>query len=129
MNYLVAQADIVFGNKDEFEVLAKYNQKNTVIEYIYSMSENLEGHNKIIVITGGNQPIEVYTLELNEPFKWETLDVRVVKKQDVVDTTGAGDAFVAGFFYAFLKNDPIKDCANFGMEVAVRKLKKIGAHL
>lgn len=93
------------------------------------MNESLDGHNKIIVITDGNQPIEIYTLVLNEPFKWETLDVRVVKKQDVIDTTGAGDAFVAGFFHAFLQQNPIKDCAHFGMEIALRKLKNIGAHL
>ncbi len=91
VNYLVAQADIVFGNKDEFEVLAKCNQINTVIEFIYSMNENLDGRNKIIVITDGNQPIEIYTLNSNEPFKWETLDVRVVKQQDVVDTTGESE--------------------------------------
>lgn len=129
INFLVSEADIVFGNKDEFELLAKLNQTNTVIEYIYKMNENLEGHNKIIVITDGNQPIEIYTLNLNEPFKWETLDVRVVSKQDVIDTTGAGDAFVAGFFHAFFREDTIKECANFGMEVAVKKLKNIGAHL
>lgn len=129
VNYLVGQADIVFGNKDEFEILARCNQINTVIELICSMNENLEGRNKIIVITDGNQPIEIYTLICNEPFKWETLDVRMVKQQDVVDTTGAGDAFVAGFFHAFLRHEPIKDCANFGMEVAVKKLKNVGAHL
>lgn len=129
VNYLVAQADIVFGNKDEFEVLAKGNQINTVIEFIYSMNESLNGRNKIIVITDGNQPIEIYTLTSNEPFKWETIDVRVVKKQDVVDTTGAGDAFVAGFFDAFLKQESITNCARFGMEIAVKKLKNVGAHL
>lgn len=129
INFLVEQADIVFGNKDEFEVLAKCNQINTVIEFIYSMNENLNGRNKIVVITDGNQPIEIYTLASNEPFKWETLDVRVVKQQDVVDTTGAGDAFVAGFFDAFLRRETIKDCVSFGMDVAVRKLKNVGAHL
>lgn len=129
VNYLVAQADIVFGNKDEFEVLAKCNQINNVIEFICSMNESLDGRNKIIVITDGNQPIEIYTLVVNKPFKWETLDVRVVKKQDVIDTTGAGDAFVAGFFHAFLRQERIIDCANFGMEVAVKKLKNVGAHL
>lgn len=89
VNYLVAEADIVFGNKDEFEVLAQCNQINTVIEFIYSMNDNLDGRSKIVVITDGNQPIEIYTLISNEPFKWETLDVRVVKQQDVIDTTGA----------------------------------------
>lgn len=129
VNYLVAKADIVFGNKDEFEVLAKCNQIHTLIECICTISERLDGGNKIIVITDGNQPIEIYTLTANEPFKWETLDVRVAKKEDVIDTTGAGDAFVAGFFHAFLRREPIKDCANFGMEVAVKKLKNVGAHL
>ncbi|XP_037044250.1 adenosine kinase [Bradysia coprophila] len=131
VNFLVEQADIVFGNKDEFEVLAKCNQINTVIEFVYSMSENLSANarNKIIVITDGNQPIEIYTLILNESFKWETLDVRVVKQQDVIDTTGAGDAFVAGFFHAHLRQDAIKDCVEFGMEIAVRKLKNVGAQL
>ncbi|KAG4072768.1 hypothetical protein HA402_005245 [Bradysia odoriphaga] len=131
VNFLVEQADIVFGNKDEFEVLAKCNQINTVIEFVYSMSESLNANarNKIIVITDGNQPIEIYTLVMNESFKWETLDVRVVKQQDVIDTTGAGDAFVAGFFHAYLRQDAIKDCVKFGMEVAVNKLKNVGAQL
>lgn len=130
VNFLVEQADIVFGNKDEFEVLAKCNQINTVIEFIYSMNENLNGgRKKVIVITDGKQPIEIYSLTSNESFKWETLDVRVVKQQDVVDTTGAGDAFVAGFFHAFLRQETIRDCVNFGMDVAVRKLKNVGAHL
>jgi len=129
LNYLIAQAEIVFGNKDEFEVLAKCSQRNSVIEYMYSVSESMQGHKKIIVITDGNQPIEIYTLTLNEPFKWETLDVRVISKQDVNDTTGAGDAFVAGFFHTFFQQDVIRNCVHFGMEVALKKLKNIGAHL
>lgn len=129
VNYLVSQSDIIFGNKDEFEVLANCNQNNTVIELICSINENLKRRDKIFVVTNGNQPIEIYTLTVNKPFKWETLDVRVLSKQDVIDTTGAGDSFVAGFFNAFLEQESIKDSVNSGVEIAVKTLKNIGANL
>ena len=45
----------------------------------------------------------------------------------VVDTTGAGDAFCAGFLYALIKGKDIYACAKLGNFVASRCITQIGA--
>jgi ribokinase len=46
---------------------------------------------------------------------------------DVIDTTGAGDAFAAGFLYGHLKGKPLKRCAEYGNWLASRCITKLGA--
>lgn len=46
---------------------------------------------------------------------------------DVVDTTGAGDAFCAGFISGLLNEENLFDCAKIGNFVASRKVMKLGA--
>ncbi len=45
---------------------------------------------------------------------------------EVVDATGAGDAFWAGFLHAWLRDAPPPDCAATGARVAARKLSQAG---
>ncbi|MDW8048451.1 MAG: carbohydrate kinase family protein [Nitrososphaerota archaeon] len=48
-------------------------------------------------------------------------------KVQVVDTTGAGDAFCAGFLYGLVKKKTLKECGLLGNFVASRVLTKMGA--
>lgn len=45
----------------------------------------------------------------------------------VVDTTGAGDAFCAGFLYGLIKGKALLDCGRIGNFVASRCVMKVGA--
>lgn len=45
----------------------------------------------------------------------------------VVDTTGAGDAFNAGFIYGFLKGRDLETCAKYGNYVAAKCIEEFGA--
>lgn len=45
----------------------------------------------------------------------------------VVDTTGAGDAFCAGFLYGLVKSKSLEQCGRLGNFVASRCIEKIGA--
>ncbi|MCS7121723.1 MAG: carbohydrate kinase family protein [Archaeoglobaceae archaeon] len=45
----------------------------------------------------------------------------------VVDTTGAGDAFNAGFIYGFLKGKNLETCAKYGNYVAAKCIEEFGA--
>ncbi len=44
----------------------------------------------------------------------------------IVDATGAGDAFWAGFLVALLDGNPLERCAYFAREVVGRKLTRVG---
>ncbi len=48
-------------------------------------------------------------------------------KVNVVDTTGAGDAFCAGFIYGLLNGKPLKECGKIGNFVASKVLTEMGA--
>ena len=45
----------------------------------------------------------------------------------VVDTTGAGDMFAAGFLYKLLKGNKPLDSASFGCKVAAIIIQQYGA--
>jgi sugar/nucleoside kinase (ribokinase family) len=48
-------------------------------------------------------------------------------RTEVVDTTGAGDSFVAGFLASLLRGRDLEACAMFGCAVAALNIRKIGA--
>jgi len=48
-------------------------------------------------------------------------------KVNVVDTTGAGDAFCAGFLYGLIKGRDLYECGKLGNFVAARCVSKMGA--
>lgn len=48
-------------------------------------------------------------------------------KVKVVDTTGAGDAFCAGFLYGLIKNKDLYECGRLGNSVASRCIEKVSA--
>jgi len=48
-------------------------------------------------------------------------------KVEAVDTTGAGDAFCAGFLYGLIKQKDLYECGKLGNFVASRCISKMGA--
>ena len=48
-------------------------------------------------------------------------------KVKAVDTTGAGDAWNAGFLYGLIKNKSLWECGKLGNFVASRCITKMGA--
>jgi fructokinase len=47
--------------------------------------------------------------------------------KDIIDTTGAGDAFTSGFLAAYIHNEPIENAMRQGAEYASEILGRIGA--
>ena len=96
-------AAAVFGNDYEFSMLSKrldWNEK-----------EMLE-HTKTLIITLGEKGTRIVTHE------GETT-VAAVPAKAVVDPTGAGDSYRAGFMKGFLAGLPPETCAKIGSAVAV----------
>lgn len=60
-------------------------------------------------------------------------DVNIVqaasKVEKVVDTTGAGDAYCAGFLFGWANNRPLEECAKLGTYCATMVIQQLGARI
>jgi fructokinase len=59
----------------------------------------------------------------------EIINCNSIKVDKVLDLTGAGDLFAAGFLKEYLDNSNIKKCLETGSVLASKIIQKIGARL
>jgi sugar/nucleoside kinase (ribokinase family) len=107
--------NILIGNENEINELM---QKNNLLD---SMNE-LKNINKLIIITRSeNGSVAVLNNEIT--------NCESVKVEKVLDLTGAGDLFAAGFFKEYLDKSNIKKCLQTGSKLAAKIIQKVGARL
>jgi fructokinase len=112
---LIDDLNILIGNEREINELMKSNNLLNSINEIKKI-------NKLIIITrseNGSMAI------LNN----EIINCESLKVKKILDLTGAGDLFAAGFFREYLENSNIKKCLQTGSELATKIIQKIGARL
>ncbi len=88
-------------------------------EYVEGAEKLLELGVKVVAVKLGGKGC--YVTDGKESHHVEAFKVMIV------DTTGAGDAFCAGFLYGLLNNKSLKECAKLGNFVASRCIMKMGA--
>ena len=107
--------NILIGNENEINELM---QKNNLLD---SMNE-LKNINKLIIITRSeNGSVAILNNEI--------INCESVKVEKVLDLTGAGDLFAAGFLKEYLDKSNIKKCLQTGSKLAAQVVQKIGARL
>jgi fructokinase len=107
--------NILIGNENEINELM---QKNNLLD---SMNE-LKNINKLIIITRSeNGSVAVLNNEIT--------NCESIKVEKVLDLTGAGDLFAAGFFKEYLDKSNIKKCLQTGSNLAAKIIQKVGARL
>jgi len=107
--------NILIGNENEINELM---QKNNLLD---SMNE-LKNINKLIIITRSeNGSVAVLNNEIT--------NCESVKVEKVLDLTGAGDLFAAGFLKEYLDKSNIKKCLQKGSNLAAKIIQKVGARL
>jgi ribokinase len=79
----------------------------------------------------GSEGVEIVAVKLGKKgcFVTNREEKHLLKpcKAEAVDTTGAGDAWNAGFLYGLLKNRNLRECGRLGNLVASRCIGQIGA--
>ena len=107
--------NILIGNENEINELM---QKNNLLD---SMNE-LKNINKLIIITRSeNGSVAVLNNEIT--------NCESIKVEKVLDLTGAGDLFAAGFLKEYLDKSNIKKCLQTGSNLAAKIIQKVGARL
>jgi fructokinase len=107
--------DILIGNENEINELA--NKKN-----LLDSVNQLKQLNKLIVITRSEKGS--VAIKNNE-----IINCNSIKTDKVLDLTGAGDLFAAGFLKEYLDNSDIKKCLETGSILASKIIQRIGARL
>jgi len=50
-----------------------------------------------------------------------------IREVSVIDTLGAGDAFIAGYIHGLLRNESVQSCLERGRDLSARVLQRLGA--
>lgn len=80
----------------------------------------------VILVHRGAQPTDVL---IQQGTSMEARPIPVVPVGDVVDSDGAGDAFLAGFTFHWLRGAGIHHAVELAHEVAARQLQHVGPSL
>ena len=115
LNLFKNKLNITFSN--EQEIFSLLDTKN--FDEVVSFAKEL---GKLIVITRG----EKGSIAIN---KNEVVECDIQKNLKIVDLTGAGDLFAAGFLHGYVNNLSIKESLQKGTEMSARVIQKIGARL
>ena len=107
--------DITFTNEQEIISLIDAKNFNEVISFAKQLK-------KLIVITRSNKgSIAIQNNEVIECYSQKNLKI--------VDLTGAGDLFAAGFLHGYVNNFTVKESLKKGTEMASKVIQIFGARL
>ena len=107
--------DISFSN--EQEITSLINAKN--FDEVISFAKQVE---KITIITRG----EKGSIAIN---KNDVIECEGKKDLKIVDLTGAGDLFAAGYLHGHINNFTIRESLEKGTEMSAKIIQQIGARL
>ena len=107
--------DITFANEQEIRSLIGAKSFEDVTEFGKQLG-------KLLIVTRGEKgSIAIKNQEIVECQSKSNLKI--------VDLTGAGDLFAAGFLHGFINDISIKECLEKGTEMSSKIIQKVGARL
>jgi sugar/nucleoside kinase (ribokinase family) len=104
--------DILFAN--EAEITSLYQ-----VESFDEALQRVKGHCEVAALTRSEKGSVVIS--------GEELHIIDAEKVKVVDTTGAGDAYAAGFLYGYTQGMDLRRCGRFGGMLAAEVISHYGA--
>ena len=108
---IIERAEVVFATDSEIEML-------TEMDYQRGCQELLSAGSKIVACKRGEKGAYIVSAEGAFEVAAETVGV--------VDKTGAGDVYAAGFIAGLLRHTPLRECASFASQVAAKSTTGYG---
>jgi fructokinase len=115
LNLVKNKLDIIFANEQEITSLIEAKDFNEVINF----SKQLK---KLIVVTRGEKGAVAIQGE-------EIIETGIKQNLKILDLTGAGDLFAAGFLHGYINKLSIKESLEKGTEMSSKIIQQIGARL
>ena len=107
--------DIVFANEQEIMSLINTKKFDEVINFSKELNKN-------VVITRG----EKGAIAINNS---EIFECKAEENLNIIDLTGAGDLFAAGYLHGIINNMNSKQSLSKGTELSSKIIQKIGARI
>ena len=115
LNLVKNKLDITFANEQEITSLIEAKNFDEVINF----SKQL---NKLMIVTRG----EKGAVAINGD---EVVESDIQKNLKIIDLTGAGDLFAAGFLHGYINKLSTKECLEKGTEMSSKVIQQIGARI
>ena len=115
LNLVKNKLDITFANEQEITSLIEAKKFDEVINF----SKQL---NKLVIVTRG----EKGAVAINGD---EVVEKGIQKNLKILDLTGAGDLFAAGFLHGHINKLSTKECLEKGTEMSSKVIQQIGARV
>ncbi|MEM6649627.1 MAG: adenosine kinase [Pseudomonadota bacterium] len=114
LSFIEGHVDLVFANEEEARAL--FGNHDDAASLAKAMKELVDfgavtQSEKGSIVYGPNSPAE---------------EVPAVMPPQLVDTTGAGDAYAGGFLYGFTRDMPLAKCAHLGSLAASEVISHMG---
>lgn len=118
LNQVLPYVDIVFGSRIDMMAYAEANEwpekdLQTIMKRLASAHKLNPKQRRLVIITGGHEATFVATATTVSDFQ-----PPLVPPEEIVDTNGAGDAFVGGFLSQFIYDHPLERCVRGGFAAA-----------
>ena len=107
--------DITFANEAEIMSLIDAKNFNEVITFAKEIKKHL------IITRGEKGAISIFNNQITE--------IGIEKNLKILDLTGAGDLFAAGYLHGIINNLTPKECLSKGTELSSKVIQKIGARI
>jgi sugar/nucleoside kinase (ribokinase family) len=104
--------DILFTNEEELQELTEIPNTEQAIEAI-------RGQCDIVAVTLGAKGSAIVTLT-------EIINIPPIMPTQLIDTTGAGDAYAAGFLFGLTEGKDLKECGRLGSLAASEIISHMG---
>jgi fructokinase len=115
LNLVKNKLDITFANEQEIMSLIEAKNFNEVINFTKQLK-------KLVVITRGEKGAIAIQGE-------EIIETGIQKNLKILDLTGAGDLFAAGFLHGYINKLSIESSLKKGTEMSSKVIQQIGARL
>lgn len=112
LNLVEAHIDILFANEDE--IISLYQADN-----FEDAASQVSDHVEVAALTRSEKGALIIS-------KGKHVQIKAEPVEKVVDTTGAGDQFAAGFLYGFTEGKDLQTCGRYGAIAAAEVISHVG---
>jgi len=114
-DYVRSHADIIVADEDEIHALLGTDNIDDAVEQLIAL-------NKLFAVTRADKGSVIIQGKVR-------IDQAATTVTKVMDSTGAGDAYSAGFLYGWANDRELAECAQYGTYCATKVIQQLGARI